>query len=231
MSPEDSPFRCVWLFSELKGYRELPKCSTYFPFPYRKLPPLPDELFDGDLEWLASEPVRTDIDDDAIDYFREYSESLQAEAIELGVVIPRSFRAFFANPDLIRRVRSCTDAYFEFSGKSVTPFGNGYLIRFLADSQDVCFWNLFLTRSGDHCVVSSWEDFAYYASAEFRSLNPAKKKRDASHVDFMFCAPSFESFIYRFWIENEIWFRLSYDKEPLTTLQQQRYVNHYTPKH
>jgi len=39
-----------------------------------------------------------------------------------------------------------------------------------------------------------------------------------------FCAPSFEAFLYRFWLENSLWFALS-DNQSLTD-EQQRYVSH-----
>jgi len=41
---------------------------------------------------------------------------------------------------------------------------------------------------------------------------------DLSGLDFAYCAPSFSEFLYRFWIENEIWFALEDDasRRPLT---------------
>ena len=42
----------------------------------------------------------------------------------------------------------------------------------------------------------------------------------------MLCADSFSEFLYRFWIENEIWYDLSDPPSELTT-EQQRYVEHY----
>ena len=46
-----------------------------------------------------------------------------------------------------------------------------------------------------------------------------------SAEDLMYCSPSFESFAYRFWIENEIWFAI-YDGEPLTD-RHLAYLSHY----
>ena len=40
------------------------------------------------------------------------------------------------------------------------------------------------------------------------------------------CAASFSDFIYRLWIENEIWFRLQLESRPLTE-EQERYVGFY----
>jgi len=41
-----------------------------------------------------------------------------------------------------------------------------------------------------------------------------------------YCAPSFEAFLYRFWLENTIWFSLN-DRKPSLTDEQKRYVSHY----
>jgi hypothetical protein len=40
-----------------------------------------------------------------------------------------------------------------------------------------------------------------------------------------FCAPSFESFVYRSWIENKIWLALTEDKRPLTP-EERAYAEH-----
>jgi hypothetical protein len=41
------------------------------------------------------------------------------------------------------------------------------------------------------------------------------------------CAPSFEAFLYRYWLENTIWFALNEQHAPLTPPQQQ-YLHHYS---
>ena len=60
--------------------------------------------------------------------------------------------------------------------------------------------------------------------------NPACRieKIDLISLDFAYCAPTFSDFLYRFWIENEIWFALEAEGGPrqLDALQQ-LYVNRY----
>jgi hypothetical protein len=46
---------------------------------------------------------------------------------------------------------------------------------------------------------------------------------------YQICADTFLEFIWRFWIENEIWFVLSVDKQPLTPAQD-KYIRHYAHK-
>jgi hypothetical protein len=47
---------------------------------------------------------------------------------------------------------------------------------------------------------------------------------DPSPSDAQVCSESFSEFVYRFWIENEIWFRL---KSGSLTDEQRHYLNHY----
>ena len=54
----------------------------------------------------------------------------------------------------------------------------------------------------------------------------AQEEIDLRRLEFFYCASSFSEFLYRFWIENEIWFAIEDDKRPLKTLELQ-YVNHY----
>jgi hypothetical protein len=50
----------------------------------------------------------------------------------------------------------------------------------------------------------------------------------ADTAGYEICADTFLEFIWRFWIENEIWFKLSLEKQPLTPAQAD-YVKHYEP--
>jgi hypothetical protein len=54
---------------------------------------------------------------------------------------------------------------------------------------------------------------------------------DLSGIEFACCASSFSEFLYRFWIENEIWYSLIDDdsQRPLKTFEQ-AYVNHYASR-
>ena len=55
------------------------------------------------------------------------------------------------------------------------------------------------------------------------------EKIDLRGLEFAYCAASFSEFLYRFWIENEIWYAVEYDKRPLEPLEVD-YVNHYATK-
>ena len=238
MLPEKSPFKSRWPFIELKGYRLHPKRTTYTSFSYEALPPLPEDQFKGDFQWLESQPAR----EDKVKYWKEYVEFmlrsgpskltvLKSDAEKLGLSIPQSFIAFMGSAELVGRIRSVTSCHFELSNRiAPNPEGDGYFIHFLSDSQDCLFWNLFIKQSGEHSVVATWQCFCdkdgghddeYDDDFDLEDEDELVDESDA----FLFCAPSFEAFIYRYWLENEIWYKLSRN-EKLTHLQH-LYVSHY----
>jgi hypothetical protein len=92
---------------------------------------------------------------------------------------------------------------------------DAHLVRFMRDSQDLLFWYLHLDPQGPPFVVVSSIDFETVGQ-----VDPEQALRQ-----FWFCAPEFEEFIYRFWMENSIWFATS-DKKELTTAQL-AYARHY----
>jgi hypothetical protein len=80
-----------------------------------------------------------------------------------------------------------------------SPVGSGYLVRFLADSQGCLFWYLFIDADGtDHAVVCSP---GFYGSPEEHWDDEAPDPNE-----IVFSEESFEAFLCRFWIENEICF-------------------------
>jgi hypothetical protein len=114
---------------------------------------------------------------------------------------------FFRSPELQKRIRSCTDCFLDLSPACIpSPLADGFLLRFLADSQGCIFWYLYLLPGTiDHCVVAS-PDF-YGAQAEQWQETP-----DPDQI--IFCEESLERFLCRFWLENEIWY-CGYEKRPL----------------
>ncbi len=223
MLPNQTPFPTAWLSTELEGYRDHSEPTTYSQFSYENLPPLPTELFRGDFEWLK-ESQPQEADDETVDLHSQL-ERLLTTASQIKLTLPEEFVRFMKSPDLPKHIRSCTDCFFDLSDEIVeTPASEGgYLIHFLSDSQGCLFWYLYLTKTGEHCVVVS--DKLFGIEGEF--LRDGEEIEDSDEESYIFfCARSFEEFIYRFWIENEIWFALSYDDEPLKE-DQQNYVEHY----
>lgn len=183
MLPSDSPFTNVVELKEL---------------PY---------AIDGSFAWLSKAPRHSEwaIGDRSAAKLPTQLASVTASAEQQGVTLPREFVAFIGNPDLHARLRSVTACYLDVADR-VLPFAGGYLVRFLADQQGCAFWYLFINGDGsDHCVVCSFE----YFDADDSDGDVA----ELSEAEFQFQAESFEAFLVRFWLENEIGFA-EFDSTP-----------------
>lgn len=157
-------------------------------------------------------------------------QKLAREAQELGLVLPEAFLQLLGSPELQENIPSCTACEFELVDK-ITPYPGdegGYIIRFLNDQQGVLTWYLYLTPGGEHCIITSTIFLDLLAEPDYVE-NPEEKWESAAIANqTFFCSPSFEEFIYRFWLENRLWFKLSWNSEtPSLTAEEARYVSHY----
>jgi len=223
MNPNNSPFRAAWWSVELPGYRACD--STYCYFPYEMLPPLDESLFRGEFQWLA--PPGDEMQATMAIYRNEAANArmagnlnrLKASAAQLGLRLPAAFLAFMTSPELQDRIPSCTACYFDLSERIIQlPIDDGgYLIRFLNDQQGVLLWYLYLTPQSESAVVIS--------PVVFDDDGWDKTPTETIRADIEFCAPTFEEFMYRFWVENTIWFA-SEGGHSLTEAQA-NYLRHY----
>jgi hypothetical protein len=222
MKPEQTPFPTGWMSVDLPGYRDCE--GTYCFFSYEDLPPIDESLFRGEFQWLPdlSSRLRSIVDihkqvpDDAL---ATGMSSLLSSAEQMGLQLPASFVKFMSSPELRDQIPSCTACYFDLPEKIVeSPVGDGgYIIRFLNDQQDILVWSLYLQPSGEHCVLVS--NFVLDQTDLVDVPQESILKRVA------FCAESFESFLYRYWLENTLW-NVLVDGQPLTD-EQKRYVRHH----
>ena len=203
MQPAESPFPPYWWATGLENVglgEERPDVGTYGRYDFAQLPPLPFELH-GNFAWLAIAPThQPNIGDQQADDNRQALTQLHAAAERMELQLPPAFTLFMGTPALHAHLRSNTDSYLDLCPAPVpSPIGGGYLIRFLSDSQGCIFWYLYLTAdSSDHAVVAS-RDF-YGTEAEQWQDEPPDPH------EIVFAAESFEAFMCRFWLENEIWF-------------------------
>jgi uncharacterized protein (TIGR02996 family) len=211
-----TPFPAGWWSVELEGYREA--AGTYGLFPYDSLPPLPAGKLRGDFRWLKGSRNRAAPKPKP----SKKLDRLDAAARALDLKLPREFAVLMGSSSLRRRVRSCTDCFFNWPQRIAdSPGGEGgHLVRFYSDSQGCLHWYLYLTDKGYSCVVASGGFFGSHEG------DPEGEDWDDPSGEFWFCGPSLEEFIYRTWIENEIWSALSDDDGPLTP-EEEAYLNHY----
>jgi hypothetical protein len=148
--------------------------------------------------------------------------SLGASARQLNVRLPAAFTKFMATPELQQRVRSNTACFIDLCPEPIrSPIGGGWLVRFLADSQGCLFWFLYVHPDGsDHAVVSS---AGFYGTEDEQWQD---EPPDPTEIDY--CAESFEAFLCRFWLENEIWYA-QWKKTPMPNVGQE-YIERYRSK-
>ncbi len=203
MKPTESPFPPHWVGTDLTNVGlddQRPRVGTYGTYNFEALPSLPLDIR-GDFAWLATADAHEQcIGDEKTAENAAALLVLQNDLARLGLHLPAPFLRFMRDRSLQERVRSNTDCFLDLCPQPVrSPIGDGYLIRFLADSQGCVFWYLYLTLDGsDHAVVTS-PDFYGTDEEQWQDEPP-----DASQI--LYVAESFETFVCRFWLENEIWF-------------------------
>jgi hypothetical protein len=198
MRPEQSPFRPYWW----------PDVDGTDPVDHAEPPPIPFPLT-GDLAWLATQPVRSEWDIGRYD--ATGSSELAAACARVGVSLPATFVALLASADLRSRIRSSSGDYLAVDRAPVpAPTGDGYLVRFLTEGQGLVCWYLHLT-AGDHAVVWS----ARYFDSTDSTLEDEQDEDDEEEGEKIeFCDESFEAFLYRYWLQNEISFARHGDTPP-----------------
>jgi hypothetical protein len=198
----------IWTSVGLPGFEVV---TTYQGYRLEEMPAIPIEL-DTELEWLRRNGTsRPGLGLDQLDEYARPQPA--ATAIDLahaaGVRLPASFCRFMTSSDLQSRVRSCTDCYLDPGQRVVETTGShpGHLMHFLSDSQSCAHWYLHILASGDSAVLESDDLYCYSIENSDWIENPACRleRIDVTSLNFNFCAPSVDDFLFRFWIENEIW--------------------------
>jgi hypothetical protein len=215
--------------------RVRPCDGTYQLYPWASLPPVDDSLFKGDFDWLIQEAGAAGLAETA-----EFDEGgpgamiraleKQAEAAEHAVaqlasavaaqklVLPAAFVRFMSDPGLQRVIPSCTACEWDLSAAPVpsriTP--GAFTLRFLRDQQDCLFWYLHLGPSTEEVLVSPIP----FDQPDLQ-VTPAQVAANT-----WICAPQFEQFVYRFWMENELWEVLQ-ERDPHFSPAQRAYLAHY----
>jgi hypothetical protein len=232
MPPTISPFPCYWWGASLEavGLEAVrPDRGTYGRYDFGRLPTLPFML-SGDFAWLATAAKhRQSIGKKYAHETAAAIQHLRASSERLGLRLPSAFTEFMETVSLQGRIRSTTDCYIDLYPEPIrSPVGGGWLVHFLADSQGCMFWYLYLTADSlDHAVVSS----PGYYSTEFESSddelesNEEEGEDEPDQADIAFCAESFEAFLCRYWIENELLFA-HWLKTPMPAVGRQ-YIEQY----
>lgn len=207
----ESPFKRAWWSFDLGKYR---RCSgTYQIYPHDSVPPLDESLFTGEFTWLTPSPRETRPAADM--------KALAAAAAKANVDLPPALVRFMSDPALRAAVPSCTACEWHASAAPIPCriVPGAFTVRFLRDQQDCLFWYLHLLPDGDAHVLCS--------PIPFDSPN-LKVTREQILANTWWVAPHLEHFVYRFWLENELWYRLNSSADRSMSPAQQAYLDHYS---
>ncbi|MFF3639343.1 hypothetical protein [Streptomyces sp. NPDC002250] len=216
-------FDSAWCATDLGEYR--PCRSTYEYYPYKSLPPVDATQFMGAFQWLGG---TGELVPEQVTVLNGLAGSLAAT----GLTLPRDFTTFQTDSKLHCSLDevSVTGCWTDISKPLPSPVEPGaYLVRFLRDQQDCVIWYLYLRPSGEVFVVHSHLDYEseYEARRDGEETETDLDNPEEQRAAILWCAPSFEEFAHRFWIENRLWHALNGDDLAGLEPQARDYLRHY----
>jgi hypothetical protein len=179
----------------------------YGAFDVGALPPIRRKL-DDELSWLARLPPAVEWAIYGDRHVRDFESHRNLIWTSRPEGTPPAFEAFLKSPELGRRIRSYTGCYIDFGWRIVPASDGGSLIHFLSDQQWVMHWLIYMRRDGTHAVIASTVPYGFDAPAVDQDQMATVAKFDVETAAAAVCCTSFNEFLYRYWIENEICFRL-----------------------
>ena len=174
------------------------------------------------INWLERAPTRP------TDYMATAFESATRDMTAAGVTdllgdlggTPEDFQRFL-RLGLRDRLRSATDCYFDLGDLSVEVDG-GRLLHLVSDSQWAFHWLLFLADDGGQAVVGTAHPAGFRLDPE-----EATYRREEGYRYYL-VADTFSEFLWRWFMDNDIFYTTSVESRPLTA-EQQAYVAQYGP--
>jgi hypothetical protein len=218
-------FDAAWCATDLGEYRA---CRyTYERYPYESLPPLDSSQFTGTFQWLGG---TRSLDPEQVAKLNDLAEELAARSLSL----PQDFLTFQTSVNLYGSLDdvSVTGCWTDISQPLPSPVEPGsFLVRFLRDQQDCVIWYLYLRSSGEAFVVHSHLDYEYEYEAQRNGEETESDLDDEEEqtAAILWCAPTFEEFAHRFWIENRLWHAVNGGDMSHLEPQLRNYLHHYAP--
>jgi hypothetical protein len=171
-------------------------------------------------EWLADSnlPQESSMAVPAASAIRDISRWSEIVDAATDLQLPADFETFARDPTLRHHLRSATDCYFDLASHAVEVPG-GQLVHFISDSQWVRHWLIFVGADDGQAIVTTDFPVGFDLTPDDLEVYPGKPH-------FEVCAPTFLEFIWRWWIENEIWFS-DYEGRRQLSAAESSYVEHY----
>lgn len=209
----------AWVTIRVPGTHVEGGLATYYAYPSDRLPPLP-----SDVTTLAFLSHATRHPEAYMAQHCEWAEadlSAQTVADRLGTEqrLPDDFSHFLDGDGLRDRLRSATDSYFDLAHSAV-EVADGRLLHLVSDSQWVYHWLLYVGDSGDSAVVGTSFPAGFSLDDDEADLWRTEE------WGYTLVADSFAEFAWRWWMDNEIFYRVHGEKSGLTN-EQQLYVEGY----
>jgi uncharacterized protein (TIGR02996 family) len=192
--------------------------STYEGFPYHRQPPLPVERLLGNYDWLREKGTSPGAPD------AEWQERI-ASLRGRGFNVPPAFENLMLEGALHGEIPSCTDNFFISADDAEEHRldDNSIFLTFYSDSQSCVLWGARLAKGADRYAP------VLAGAPEFPDDDekPAPGAPYFRFPELTFCAPTVETFAYRWWLENTIWFATRWDESmrPLNA-EEQAYLDH-----
>lgn len=206
-----------WVTIQVPGTPAPTPFATYVRYRSDELPTPPADV--AELAWL--ERAARHPDDYMGSAFEEAITDLTGPAAaELldGLALPGDFLRFH-DGELRDRLRSATDSYFDL-GHSLVEVDGGHLLHLISDSQWVFHWLLYLGSDGSSAVVGTSYPAGFTLDAE-----EAAFWREEPWC-YLLVADSFAEFAWRWWMDNDLFYRVNVDKSAMTP-EDRAYVQQY----
>jgi hypothetical protein len=188
--------------------------ATYSPVPLDVMPPLGRGL-GGTLDWLLDAPSQYPSLERGGGPAERDADAAGLRAIAPALSLTPTFRRFIEEAEPRRHIRSATDCYLDLAHFAVAVNDGGVLIHFLSDQQWVLHWLLYVGPDGSEAVVVTPNPLGF----DEGEGEPIRVVDLADAANWMsVCSSTFEEFLYRYWIENELFFRLAVDETSLAAL-------------
>jgi hypothetical protein len=208
-----------WISIEVPGTMPPGKPRTYVRYAYDQIPEVPGHL--GSWDWLRASPVRQD---STLGWIQEgVARDLTPQALaelQISQMLPSDFAGFVTDPALRAHLRSATSCCFDL-GDRLQPVPDGHLLHLISDSQWVMHWLLYLGNGGASAVVATPRPIGFDLDEDEEEAYWAQER-----WEYVRCAETFREFIWRWWMDNEIFYRVMIDRQQLTE-QQKSYIAAY----
>jgi hypothetical protein len=213
----------AWVTIQIPGTAPERFPATYVGYANHQLPPPPVDV--TGFTWLERAALHpTDYMASAFEHaVRDISARGLADLVGSHTAVPDDLSRFLEDGELRQRLRSATDSYFDLGDTTVAVDG-GRLVHLISDSQWVFHWLLYLGEDGSSAVVGTEFPAGFDLNAD--------EYEEADWLDedrrYILVADSFAEFVWRWWMDNEIFYRAAVEKASLTA-EQEAYIAQYGP--